>query len=330
VSPGKEVELGFDAELFTDRLGIEVTYYAQKTTGALFPRDVLPSLGFPGTRLENTATIQNRGIELQLRGTAIKRSGLQWDWTWNHAENRNKVLDLGGPDAVDVVQVFGAPRADHRHTVGYPMGANWVRRIVTADLNAQGRAINQKCAGLTDALVDCFDAAGNAIAPRIYYGRTTPPIDGSLSSSVTLWDRLRIYGLVDYKLNHRVTQNNARARCQIFATCLRNHEPQNYDPAVVAEDQSSGGLGFRSVFIEDASFFKLRDVSARYALPSEIARRLGVATAAFTISGRNLHTWTRYTGTDPESFFVGEQFVRVDQAQTPQLTQFLATLSLTF
>ena len=36
------------------------------------------------------------------------------------------------------------------------------------------------------------------------------------------------------------------------------------------------------------------------------------------------------TGIDPESFFVGEQYVRVDQGQTPQLAQFKTTISLTF
>jgi hypothetical protein len=226
--------------------------------------------------------------------------------------------------------VFGAPRADHLHVVGYPMGANWARRIVSADLDANGRAINQMCDNGQGGTTPCFDANGNPAAPRVYLGRTTPPIEGSFSSSLTLWSRLRLYGLVDYKANYRITQNDARARCQIFITCLRNIYPERYDPAVVAEDQTSGGAGFRSNFIEDASFLKLREISAQYTLPTRLVQPFGASAASFTLSARNLHTWTDYTGIDPEAFFVAERFVRVTQSQTPQLTQFLGTINLTF
>jgi hypothetical protein len=48
------------------------------------------------------------------------------------------------------------------------------------------------------------------------------------------------------------------------------------------------------------------------------------------VSARNLHTWTPYTGLDPESEFVAGSPVNVDQAHLPQLTAVVLTLRLSY
>ncbi len=327
---GKELELGFDASLFNEKVGLDFTFYAQKTVGGLFNRDVAPSSGFPGSLLVNTARIQNRGVEVQLRGYPINKQNVTWDFAFNFAKNWNKVLDLGGPAFINIVQLFGTPRVDQRHAVGYPLGSNFVRRVVSAQVDADGHAIRQGslCDDGTGGTTACFDAAGNAVAPRVFAGRTTPDKEGSFQTSITLFRRLQLFTLVDFKLGAYITQNKARAQCQIFKTCLRNYERTGVDPVLTANDEF--GSTYRYAFIESASFAKLREISVSYTLPDRWARSLGASAARVTVSGRNLHTWTGYTGIDPEAYFVGEQFVRVDQGQTPQLAQVKTTISLTF
>jgi hypothetical protein len=240
------------------------------------------------------------------------------------------VLDLGGPAFINIVQLFGTPRVDQRHAVGFPLGSNFVRRVVSAQLDANNLPIQQGslCDNGQGGTTPCFDAAGTPIAPVVFAGRTTPDKEGSFQTSVTLFKRLQLFTLVDFKLGAYITQNKARAQCQIFRTCLRNHEREGVDPVVLANDWF--GSTFRYEFIEDASFAKLREISASYTLPERWARSFRASSARITLSGRNLHTWTGYTGIDPETYFVGEQFVRVDQGQTPQLAQFKATINLTF
>ncbi|MEO8449020.1 MAG: SusC/RagA family TonB-linked outer membrane protein [Gemmatimonadota bacterium] len=327
---GKELELGFDASLFKDKVSAEFTFYSQKTVGGLFPRTVAPSTGFPGSILVNTAKIQNRGIEAQVRAYPVNKTNFAWDMAVNFSRNWNKVLDLGGVDHIDIIQLFGTPRADQRHAVGYPLGGNWVRKVVHADLDANNRPITATalCDNGTGGTTLCFDGAGNAVAPRVYVGQTTPTTEGSFQTSVTLWKRLRVFALADFKLGQHITQNKARAQCQIFKTCLRNYERAGVDPTVLADD--AFGSTFRNTFIEDASFAKLREISLSYSLPDRWSRSFGASSARVTLSARNLHTWTGYTGIDPETFFVGEQYVRVDQGQIPQLAQFKTTISLTF
>ena len=55
-----------------------------------------------------------------------------------------------------------------------------------------------------------------------------------------------------------------------------------------------------SRYIEDASYTKLREVGVAIALPTQWATMAGMTRARLTITGRNLFTWTSYSGLDPE------------------------------
>jgi len=145
---------------------------------------------------------------------------------------------------------------------------------------------------------------------------------------VTLKGRLRLYGLVDFKLGNRHFDNNLRALCQVFLRCDENFNPQNYDILKIAELQSNNVA--QSWVVNKASFAKLREVSASYSFPRRFARWLGGQNAAITVAARNLHTWTGWSGLDPEAYFVTQLFTRLEQDGTPQLASFMATLNITF
>jgi hypothetical protein len=67
--------------------------------------------------------------------------------------------------------------------------------------------------------------------------------------------------------------------------------------------------GHTGIYVEDASYVKLREVNLTYDLPARWASRMlrGVKSLAFTLSGRNLITFTHYDGTDPEVSHFGNQ-----------------------
>jgi hypothetical protein len=52
--------------------------------------------------------------------------------------------------------------------------------------------------------------------------------------------------------------------------------------------------------VETADFTKLRELTFTFGLPDRFAGVLGGKTANLVIGGRNLHTWTKYSGFDPE------------------------------
>ena len=333
---GAELEIGFEAGLFDSRFGIDFTYYNTRTQDAILSRNLPPSLGFPGSQFVNAGEIRNQGIEVQLNGAAYQSDDINVELTLNLATNNNEIVDLGGIDQGTGFIAAGS----QRRVPGFPVASWFRRKVVSATLVGTGRD-----ARANDPMCDGGDPNGKKLpdgtplevggppvpcagAPRLYLGHVTPDLEGSLGTTITLFNRIRIYALVDWKAGYTKFDNNLRARCQVFNICRENFFPEEYDPALIAEIQSGSPL--RSFIFSDGSFAKLREVSASVNLPSALASRIGASRAALTLTGRNLLTWTEYTGLDPEASFVEFGYTLLEQDNTPQLTQFTATLQLSF
>jgi TonB-linked SusC/RagA family outer membrane protein len=317
---GKEFESGFDASLLGDRLGLEFNVYRRTTDDAILAATVAPSSGFAGTRFTNIGELRTQGVELQARGTLLRRTNFGLDATLNVSRNGSEIRDLGGPEFIGTGNI--------RQQVGYPVGSYWDYRIVSAEFNANGTTRNPQCDDGKGGTTPCLNASGAVIAPRVFYGRTDPANEGSFALNGTLFRNLRLYGMVDWKTGHTQFNNNVRARCQVFRLCPENLEPLKYDPVLVAQYDSPNIL--RNFAYGDASFARLRELSAAYALPGALARAARANSATVTLSARNLKLWTNWTGVDPESFFTFEQFARLEQAQVPPLRQVLVSMNLTF
>jgi hypothetical protein len=93
------------------------------------------------------------------------------------------------------------------------------------------------------------------------------------------------------------------------------------------------GNGFNgpfTQFVEDAGYVKLRDVSLSYTFDSQaLRRRFGLSSLNLTVSGRNLKTWTNYTGIDPESNLTGQSVGRgLDYFNNPQTRSWVISVNL--
>ena len=317
---GKETEVGFDASLFDDRFGVEFNAYRRTTTDAILAATVAPSSGFAGTQFTNIGELSTRGVELQAHGTVFRRGGFALESNVNISRNGSEIKDLGGPAFIGTANI--------RQQVGYPVGSYFDYRVVSAEFNANGTTRNAMCDDDKGGVTACLNATGGVIAPRVFYGRSDPSSEGSFSSTASFGQRFRLYGLVDWKRGHTQLNNNARVKCQIFRLCPENLDPLKYDPALIAQYDSPNLL--RNFVYADASFAKLRELSVAFLLPNGVTSRAGATSGTLTLSGRNLHTWTGWTGVDPESFFTVEQFARTEQAQVPPLRQMLVSLNLTF
>ena len=318
---GTELELGFDVGLLKDRVSGQATYYANKTTNAILLRDAAPSLGFPGAQYVNAGEVASRGLELQLTGRALEARRVAVDLTASFATNRSRILSLGQ-------QTFISRREVSAYSTGYPVDAFFLKRVVSARLDATGQPLDVLCDGGPGK-----PAIACSAAPRVYAGRSTPARQGAFSSTVTLFNRVRLAGLVDYQAGFKKFNKDWWNRCPwgIDGNCPERVYPERYDPRRIAEIDI-GDIGVSGTALENGSFAKLREVSASYTLPGVFARRVGANQATLSVAGRNLHTWTRYTGFDPEALS-SQAFDAArwgDQGALPQLAQFLATVNLTF
>jgi TonB-linked SusC/RagA family outer membrane protein len=314
-----ETELGFDAGLFQDRLGLDVTYFNGVTRDAILSRLAAPSTGFPGTQLFNAGEVARRGLEWQMRWQALSRENFGLDFTISGSTLEFEIKDLGGNDRINL-------SSTEQHVVGYAPGAWFDRRIVSAEFNpATRRAVNILCDDGNGGSVAC------ANAPRVFRGNSVPTREGSVGAGVTLFKDLRVNAFFDYRGGYSKLDGNQRVRCNLFALCEINYHPERFDPVLVAEAQ--GGTAFTDQLIQDASFTRFRELSLTYTLPAPAARAMRASRASITVAGRNLGLWTNFRGIEPEASFNGGSrggFGQWEQNVLPQLRQFVTTINLNF
>lgn len=317
---GKEVEAGLESDLW-NRLHVDFTYYNKHTTNEIVAQSVAPSLGFTGTQFQNLGQVNNHGIELQATLQVLTMPNFGWEISGNFATQHNKIISLGGVPSL-------VTTAGQANVVGFPIESYFSRKVVSATIDpTTGAASNVLCAGgAGSGPVDC------ATAPFVFIGSATPTSTGSIGNTFTLFKKLRLYALVDWKRGNLLGNNVDQVRCDGLigiGLCDVNYHPQKYSPQYVAEASVTGFVSqTQDVFFEDASFVKLREVSATYSLPDHLLP--GVQHASFTVAARELALWTKYKGPDPEVSIFPTGLITGDQAVIPPLSRFVATLNLTF
>ncbi|MHB1168734.1 MAG: TonB-dependent receptor domain-containing protein [Longimicrobiales bacterium] len=327
-----ELEAGFEAGLFNDRLALDFSAYTQSTKDAILLRSLAPSGGFPGAQYVNVGELANRGAELQLTAQVVGRESVGWEIGFNISKNESEVKDVSG--AASAITADGrhyirmgsnldTPGIHLRHQEGYPAGSWFGRKVVSAQLDADGQAINVMCAGgeISASPLPCDEA------PEIYLGRSDPDVEGSLSTTLTLFGQLTVAGLVDFKQGVRHGENDTLVRCALFHNCEVNFFPERFDPVFVAQVQSGSWHDFA---VADASFVKLRELSVSYLLPGSITQRIGADVTRLTLTGRNLKTWTDWPSLDPETYFLSHQFDKWSQTFTPHPMSVLLTVNVTY
>jgi len=85
-----------------------------------------------------------------------------------------------------------------------------------------------------------------------------------------------------------------------------------------------------SQFVEPGGYTKLREVSVAYSLDQDWVKSWGFSSIDLRLSGRNLYTWTKYRGIDPEANLAGAAVLiqGVDYFNNPQTRSFVISLGL--
>jgi hypothetical protein len=265
--------------------------------------------------------VDNGGIELAATAQVLRRNSFDWELRATYATNQDEIKDLGGVPSV--IASYG-----QFNRVGYPIGGFFSKVVVSADRATNGTATNVMCSGGPgQPPVAC------ATAPFLFIGTPTPKRSGAIANTINVGRRFRFYALLDFKQGNRQLDATNLIRCSGLAgagLCESNYRPEKYDPVYLAETAGNAlAQGIVDQWVADAGFVKLREISAAYTLPERLIP--GASLATFTLSARELKTWTTYKGIDPEVSSAGSGGVTAqDQALYPPLTRFYATFSVRF
>ena len=321
----QEFEAGFETSLFK-RVSIDFTYYAKQIHDAILSKGTAPSGGFPNPQFVNIGRVSNHGLELGINANAVNRRNLGWDIGASIATTRDRIEDMGG---LPPIIFSGLP--DQHQEQGFPIAGFYTKRVVSASYDPTTKVLSNVLCDGGIGHNPGGPAVSCATAPQVFVGTITPKASGSVNTSVTMWQWLRLHGMADFRKGNKLLNATDLIRCAIFLECEVNVSPEKYDPKYLVTVQNASGLQYTDEFIQNASFWRLRELSATVIVPERYARRTGASSASITFAGRNLHTWTKYKGLDPEARSqLGIQLDAFDQAVTPALAQFVTTLSLTF
>jgi hypothetical protein len=282
-----EYEIGVDAALFDNRLGVDFTYFNKTSKDALISRRLPPSYGVAASRFENLGKIQNAGTELALNLAAIERDQFGLNLRATLTTLDNKVVDIG-----EGVEDITLNRGLQRHKEGFPSGAFFQIPYTINDADGNGLLTNDE--------VILGDTA-------VYIGPALPTYQASFGGELRMFGFVRVSTLFEARGGNYQGNDSESFRCGFRST--RGCQAVG-DPNASLEEQaryiSDRYLGSAYGYVESADFIKWRELSvtldAPEALTSTMPRLSGLS---LTVSGRNLKTWTDYTGLDPETVEAG-------------------------
>ena len=285
-----ELEAGFETKLLKSRLSFDVTFYHKETKDALISAVVAPSVGSQATTVRrNLGATMNEGWEILTSAQIFDRKAFAWDLTVNGSTNKNELLDLGGTPP----QIL----TERRVIDGWPLFAWWARPITSwQDKNNDGKLTYNANPDLNEVFV------GDS---SVFRGYTQPRHIVTVTNGVDLFNRrFRLQGLLDYRGGHRAYNNTERIRCASRNNCSGLMNPNSsFREQATAVAHLTHPARTLDGFFEKGDFVKLREISLRYSAPQRIATLLRARNADVVFSARNLATWTKYSGVDPENDF---------------------------
>ncbi|PYO87620.1 MAG: hypothetical protein DMD58_14390 [Gemmatimonadetes bacterium] len=244
----------------------------------------IPS-GGPNPLYLSGAVIGNRGVVASVMGTLIDRSDLGWDLRLSLWGNRNRLLEWPGPPIFFSASGLGS--TGQLTAVGYPTGGYWARPV-TGFSDANG-----------DGIIAFNEVTFSAASQSQWMGTPYPTQGAALSTSWRLGRRVRLSTLFDYRAGQTLYNRIAEFRCERSVCRERN------DPATPLAAQATAIAAAYGVtpygYYEDADYLKLRELALAFDVPDRVAAAVGAHNATIVFGGRNLATWTKYSGADPEA-----------------------------
>ena len=338
----RQLNIGLDMAFLDNTLGFSVDFFHKVTDDMLMQASYPPSTGNASTPWINSGKILNMGVDLEFFYHQPFRDG-RFDLTLNGGYLHNEVLDISAP-------VLGA-RVDNgifatKTEVGYPIGSFYMyemdgifqndAEILTSAF--QGNNIQPGDVRYVDhnkdGVIDSKD--------RVHLGSSIPTFTLGLNLSAE-WKGLDVSAFFQGAFGQKIYNcilADSEGFYRGFAVTKRyydNHwtpeNPSNTYPRA-SWAAKSNNVKVSSRFLEDASYFRLKNLQIGYTFNTE--RVKAIERARLYISGTNLFTLTGYSGFDPEmtvsanSVGEGDRANGIDWGTYPACMIFSLGLNLTF
>jgi TonB-linked SusC/RagA family outer membrane protein len=346
-----EAEFGVNASLL-DRFDIEFVKSDRHTDGAflLVPLSLAQSGGFTA-QWQNAARVGGRTFEGSINARLVERPSFSWNTTLTGERTRQKIDHLNRApfrvgSASQNQNIFYYRSGEE---LGVIYGQRWARTIeeladnplnAGKDLNAlyeindDGYVVSKGTRGTTaERPIAYVDPTGSN---NVKIADVNPDFTFGLANTLRMGG-FTFYGLLDgtrggdiYNFTKQwMFQDRRHAELDQSGKAPENKKALQYYSVGFYN-----ALEPNSHFVEEGSYVKLRELSVSYTLGSRLLNSLSFLGAGRSVKvaliGRNLKTWTNYSGFDPEASSNGDFNFRIDGFRYPSFRQITGQIEIGF
>lgn len=346
------LNIGFDATLLKNKLGINFDWYTRTTSDMLFPVQAPLTQGVATVPFQNIGSMRNRGVDLMINyGDKIGTSGFSYNIGANFSTYRNVVTKTNGDPST---QYFGINDERIQNFVvtqqNYPIASFFgytIDGIFQTNEEAKawpvqfGNAASENVAGRFkfrdingDGKIDSQDLSiiGNP-HPSFTYGLNLNL--NYKNFGLTIFGQgvqgNQIFNYTKYWTDFPTFGGNRSTRM-----LYQSWRPGATD-AILPQLRSSDQVSIQpsTYYLESGSYFRMKNIQLTYQLPQGLLSRLKLGTASVYVQGQNLFTITKYSGMDPEvnlrNYSAGnDRQIGVDGGSYPVAKTVLVGLNLSF
>lgn len=283
-------DVGVSFGLF-NKVKTEVDFYHKKTVDMLMDIPYSFTTGF-SSGAGNIASMTNTGVDVDVKANIFNTR----DWTWgvkvNFNYNKNKITELfAGRDFYTIANT------GLRYEVGRDAGEYYNVMFAGVDSRDGRQMWYDKNGNLTKV----YNEEANSVMTG--YSRYAPWSGGFGTNVRWKWFSLTVdfmWEAKKYMINNDryFIENNNFATTWNQMTSMLNVWTT---PGQITDIPKPGEeLQFDSHLLEDATFMRMKNFIFQYTMPKKLVNKAGFENVAFRFTGRNLLTFTNYTGYDPE------------------------------
>ena len=304
----KAFNLGLDFSVLDSRLNGSVDYYNMITNDLLLKRSLPTIIGYDNV-MSNMGELQNNGFEMTLNSYNIQNKDFSWNSTLTFSFNRNKIKHLYG-EMIDILDENGniigqreGDDIDNGWFIGQSIDRIWDYKFL--GIYQLGEEELAKSFGKAPGDVKLYDPNGDGVSTqedKVFQGYTKPRFRLGLRNDFTLFKNFQISCFLRADLGHWRANNllsntsNVEDRANSYALPYWTPEtPTNKYTRLNTVNTPGYNI------YEKSSFVRLQDLSIAYNIPENILKNLKVGHCKVYLSGRNLLTFTKWSGWDPES-----------------------------
>ena len=335
--------VGFDAVLFERKLELTFDWYTKRNVDLLFNPELPGTAGNASRPYFNVGEMLNTGIDAMATYRMIS-GDFNFEVTATMTTYNNEIIAIAeGIEFFDSVQDGGNRiGATSRNEVGYPVGSFFGYDFL-GFFQSQGDVDDHATqAGAEPGFLKYRDTdLSEEIGPedRIHIGNPNPDFTYSLNFNVGYKGFDLVAFFYGSQGNDIVNQNRwwldfwgsfiGQKNVGMLNDSWTPDNPDAAFPKASAKSNFSTSQEYSSYYIEDGSFFRLKNLQIGYTFDNAMLGNI-FSNLRIYIQGTNLFTITKYSGLDPELYQPSETVFGVDQGSLPVAKQFIVGVNLGF